>query len=208
MANVIPGLLGILMLPLFILTLFGGIVAEIWLLCIGEWETACLGLAFFFVKRYLLSLFFLPTLLFAPLTIRNAERKNWSGTFLFGTLTQLVTHVGIIAWCIGIMLLFLWQSTTSSWLPCLILAYSISTGALSQAAAADAKRNPDTSLASTTTSFAMFAYIIVILFAIFSEISILSILIIFGCCMTISFLLGTAAFIGLIQKEKKFSHHA
>ena len=205
MGALIAGMMGIIMLPLLLLARYGGIVAAIWLGVIGQWKIVGAALILFFCRRLLLSILFFPTLIFAPFIMRCSENRNWSGLLFCGFLSQLLSHICILIWCFGILLLFLAPATRDSFIPCFLMAYSVSIGTLSQAAAADAEHNPDGSLAATTTSFAMLAYLIVALFEFIPGLESPGAIIIFAGAMVISFILSILSTIAFIQKEKSSS---
>jgi hypothetical protein len=96
--NVINKIIEILSIPILILNWLGRIIAGIWLAFLGEWGLIFIGIVLLFTSRFILSIFMLPRLLFAPVGVRLYEKKNplW---YLFVILSQFYTNLLIVGTC-------------------------------------------------------------------------------------------------------------
>ena len=88
----------LLILPILILNMLGGIIAGIWLAFLGEWKLIGIGILLFFTSHFSLSLLMLPAILLAGTAMYFYE-KNSPLKHLFGFLPQFYTNLLIVGTC-------------------------------------------------------------------------------------------------------------
>jgi len=124
----LTGIFSALSFPLFILNMFGGIIAGVWLVVLGEWREIGFGVLIFFVSTFLLRLILMPTVLFGLPTAYFANRKNTLGIIFFSSLGSIYIYGMITIWCCWIFFLFVRNLTPANTIPTLIWSYGIATG--------------------------------------------------------------------------------
>ena len=126
LVSVMIKLINLLTFPLLIFNLFGGIIAIIWLLVLGEWQVIVFGFITASLSPYIIGLLLLPRLLFHLYLERNNNKKNPG--FWFSLLGNFYLMLAVILWSLGVLYLNLELATSSTFVPVIILSYSIATG--------------------------------------------------------------------------------
>lgn len=115
----------LLIAPLFILNMVGGIGAGIWLAILGQWSSLGIGIVAMLASHFLLGLLMMPGLALGAPAIYFAN-KGWSlvaAPFLL--LTQAYTYVLIGGWCLLVFSFFMGKANAASFWPFLIWSYSV-----------------------------------------------------------------------------------
>ena len=121
--------MSLLMLPLMILNLVGGLASGIWLAFLHKWPILILGaLLGFFGGKPISLMLLVGGALFGTPAIRLSERgKNGLGLFfVFLNGAFLVTLISV--WCLGIFAICLAGADSASRIPLTIWAYGVATG--------------------------------------------------------------------------------
>ena len=179
----IESLLTSLTFPIMILNAFGGLIAGIWLILLGEWGLIFLGIFLILISSFVVSIALLPNLLIAgPAALAFNGGNKGLGIF-FGSLSIIYTIILITYWCIWVLWLFVSSATTVSLMPLLIWSYGVALAPWVYLAQKDQQAGEnDFSLASVF--FAEVAYIISILLLLFGA-TMWTIIIIFGVIMLV-----------------------
>ena len=176
-------LLSVLVVPLGILNMFGGIISGIWLAILGEWGLIGYGILALFVSGMGLGLAMAPGLIFAAPAAAMLEKGNKVGWYFFGLLSTIYT-VGILtAWCILVLVYYTKYADSNSIIPVLIWSYGIATGPIVWLAQKDLQSGNE--YAMITTFFIEVAYILTILAILLVGVSLLNVLVLFGVVMSI-----------------------
>jgi len=197
--------LTVLVIPIMILNILGGIVSGIWLAILGEWGEIIQGIIFMVISVFTISFALIPGLLFAgPAIIAIEKGKKFVGMF-FGFLNLLYTVILITVWCIWIMWLFVSSASESSFIPLLIWSYGIAFAPWMYMA--QKEQQGDGNDASTfIIFFAQLSYIIAMIMA-FLGATIGTIAIIFGTIMVIGAILQILIASATIITEKQDKNH-
>lgn len=171
-----------LSVPLVALNLLGGAVSGIWLAVIGDWHAVGLGVLCLVVSASTMDFALIPTMLFAAPAIAFAQRGKTFGLLCFSFLSSLYTLGLVTAWCCGILLLFVRDSTQSNLIPRLIWSYGVATAPWAYLAS---KGGPGSeNVASMVATFlAEVGYIVVVLLVLLSSITFLGVIGVFGAFM-------------------------
>lgn len=176
-------LLSVLLVPLGIINMFGGIISGIWLAILGEWSLIGSGILALLVSGMGLGLAMAPGLVFSGPAIVMLEKGNKIGGYLFGLLSTIYT-VGILtAWCIFVLVYFTKRANADSIIPVLLWSYGIATSPIIWLAQKDLQSGNE--YAMITTFFVEVAYILTILAILFVGVSLLNVLVLFGVVMSI-----------------------
>jgi hypothetical protein len=160
-------LMTILMMPLMILNLLGGIVSGIWLIVLGEWRMIFLGICFLFVSHWIISIALMPgMLLVMPAMLAIQKGKKVIGSIL-GSLNILYTMILITIWCLYIMAMFVNMASDKSIVPALIWSYGVALGPWMYLAQKDQLGGGGSSFSAITTLLAQIAYITTIIMFFF-----------------------------------------
>jgi hypothetical protein len=120
---------GVILVPIQIINIFGGVVSFIWLAVLGDWSPLLYGIVLSVVAtQFLLTLLGLPALGLGLIAAALLD-KGWRVSavpFLF--LGKLYTCALMAAWCIVVYAFFLKDSTDQTNLPLLIWSYGVATG--------------------------------------------------------------------------------
>lgn len=88
MQKYIYGIVSILMVPLFVLNSFGGIISGIILAIGGDWTPLLLGVVFIFIGAFIVSLLLLPSLLLGSAALYFYNKKSVIGFTLLTFISQ------------------------------------------------------------------------------------------------------------------------
>jgi hypothetical protein len=100
-------------------------VAVIWLMILGEWWAV--GLAFLSLfSHFLLAIALLPAMAFA-VPAAALSRSRPAAAMALGIPGLLYTAALITVWCMGALTYLLSRATPASWIPLMLLAFSIGT---------------------------------------------------------------------------------
>lgn len=121
-------LIAAIMIPFMLLNAFGGIVAGIWLVILGEWSAIFLGIAILFVGAFAVSLLLAPGMGLAGVGVIALERGNKFAGWFFLLLASPWTYIVIIVWEIAIFNMFGKRVTTDNVIPMWLWSYGAATG--------------------------------------------------------------------------------
>lgn len=200
------GIISVLMVPIMLLNLLGGIVSGIWLAILGEWGVIGRGIFFIFISSFLISIALMPALLFAGPAAMALERGKKMIGMIFGALSILYTVGLITIWCIWVLVTFVNQATTSSIIPMLIWSYGIALAPWMYLAQKD-QQGGGNEFSIFTTFFAQVAYIITIILVLAGA-DLNAILITFGAIMIIGSVLQVVIAFGSEIKKSFASKEA
>lgn len=173
-------LLGVLIVPLTILNVFGGIVSGIWLAVLGEWGLIGFGILMLIFSGMFLGLVLAPGVIFALPAAAMLEKGNKLGGYFFGLLSNVYT-VGILtAWCIAVLIYYINRADSDSLVPILIWSYGVATGPIMWLA-----QKEQNEYAMITTFFVELAYVMTILAILFVGVSLPTVMVLFGAIMTV-----------------------
>ena len=176
-------LLSVLVVPLGILNMFGGIISGIWLAILGEWGLIGYGILALFVSGMGLGLAMAPGLIFAAPAAAMLEKGNKVGGYFFGLLSTIYT-VGILtAWCILVLVYYTKHADSNSIIPLLVWSYGVATGPIVWLAKKELQSGNE--YAMLTTFFIELAYILAILAILLVGVSLLDVIVLFGVIMSI-----------------------
>ena len=113
MKNFLTGLFGLVMVPLFIINAFGGIVALIWLIIEKEWNLVITGVIAFFGSTLLLGIAFLPALGLQALGAILWEKNIKVLSFPILVIALLINIIIISLW-VGVVYLYGYENYRSS----------------------------------------------------------------------------------------------
>lgn len=88
----------ILIVPIMLMNVGGGIFGGVWLAFLGEWRLILIGLLVLVASNWLLSFLLMLAMPIAGLTVYFYERKN-PLRHVFGFLSQLYTNILIVGTC-------------------------------------------------------------------------------------------------------------
>jgi len=153
---------GILVLPVFLLNLAGGVVSGLWLAYLGDWRSIGFGFLVALISRFLTVAFIPGVLVFGGISA-GCFTKNWNVPgLLFLFLSNVYVSAITIAWCLGVLVFFHERATALTFIPLLIWSYGAATGVLAGMAQKDGE--PTTVFNAVFLQIAYIAAIIEIIF--------------------------------------------
>lgn len=122
-------LVQLIVFPIMLLNIFGGIAGAVWLLFLGDWRLALVGVVVSVIASNIL---FLPLglgVLFSGGAIASLNSRHYVIGFILGLLGATWTFTIITAWCVLVFTTVLAaQQVDEPRLPFLLLAYATATG--------------------------------------------------------------------------------
>jgi hypothetical protein len=186
--------------PLMVLNLFGGIVSGIWLAVLGEWSLIIKGIAATVIAPFPLGLVLLPSLVFvipaAPLIERG--RIIMASPFILMTMTYTVGVISV--WCAAVFYYFMYDVSSETAIPTLIWSYGVAVGPWTFLGQKDLQSDPNSKV-MISVFFAQVGYIVTGLIFIFGGSTIDELAIIFFGIMMIAILIQFL--IALIEERHK-----
>ena len=123
--DIMRSLLSLLVFPITILNLMGGIGSAIWLALLGKWNFIGAGLLAGVVSSALIPFVLMPNLLLAL----PAQSLIQRGSGLLGAplviLSQFYTFAVIAAWCMSVFYFCMKIADASTFLPLLFWSYGV-----------------------------------------------------------------------------------
>lgn len=188
MKSMLSYFLALFMYPLTLSTNLGGAISGIWLLILGDWITVLYGIVGYVVSGFGLVFLMAPILRWTNLCASNlAEngRKGFSHLFFF--IGTAYSNIVVAAWCIFVLFFLTNNANNSSFIPSVILSYSVATyPLLSVAVPQIERRGGDFSLISMY--LAQLAAMLVIILVIFFNASINISFYVFGVTLLVAIL--------------------
>ena len=177
----------ILLIPIFIINMLGGIISGIWLAILGEWGLIGYGLLALIISSFIIGIALIPAMIFAAPSIALIEKGHKFIGYIIGMLGMIYT-IGILsAWCLVVLITYMREATPDSIIPVLIWSYGVATGPISYMAQKEMQSGNEFS--GITTFFLQIAYIITILAILFIRINFFDVLVIFGVVMTVAIII-------------------
>lgn len=174
------------------LALLGGIVSGIWLAILSEWGSLGLGILFFSILMFALSIVLLPYALLAAPGAYFADKGKTFGAFFFGALSNLYIIAVITVWCCGVFYVFISDATnfmainsSSSLIPRLIWSYGVAIGPWAYMTS----KERDSVASVLSTFFAALAYVAIIFMGIFGPVNLFQALKMFAVSMLGGFII-------------------
>ncbi len=192
----------LLMFPLMILNMLGGIVSGIWLAILGDWWAIGYGVAGLFLSSFFLAPLLIPAMLvLAPaMYFLNKGRTLLAAPFIL--LGNLYTVVLMSGWCLGIFIFFMTRADSDNYIPLLLWSYGAALGPWVYMA--QKEQQSGTSGGETISIFfAEVAYIIIALMLVFSRSSMLGMSVIFLCIMGIGLLAQFGVAFAVLREQKR-----
>jgi hypothetical protein len=174
----------VLLVPLGIMNLLGGLISGIWLAFLGHWGLIGYGFLIIAFASFGIGFAMMPSLLFAVPAMSLIEKGNNFFGYIFLLLSSLYTYGILTLWCILILTYYMNQVDNDSIIPVLIWSYGVATGPIGFIA--QKERNEYSVIA---TFFIKIAYFISIISIYFIGLTFLNLLIIFGITMSIGLLI-------------------
>jgi hypothetical protein len=195
-------LLAVIVVPLAILNVLGGIVSGIWLAVLGEWGIIGIGVLLAVGDAVFLGIALIPGLLLAAPAAHFVNEGRTVPAVFFVGLSSAYTLGLITAWCCGILFLCVRDATTSDIVPRLIWSYGVAIGPWAYMASKE--QGPGAEGFSSTVSlfFAQLAYVAIIFLVLFSPISRIGAVKVFGGFMAVG-LIAQIVFAVLFLEEQK-----
>ena len=197
-------MLSILMLPIFILNLLGGIVSGIWLIVLGKWGMFLHGILIALFGSYLITLLSLPAmfLLMMP-TAYFYEKKQMALGTIFGFLNLIYTIALITFWCLTIMLYFINSSNERSLMPAIIWSYGVALGPWMYMASKENQGEGRNEFSALTVLWTQISYIIAMIM-FFSGALFPTIVRTFMVCMLLLIVLEGVIFLLMAKNDPVF----
>lgn len=192
----------LLMVPLILLNVLGGIVSGIWLGILGEWWAIGYGLAGLFLSHFLLAFALMPGMLVLGPAMFFLNRGN---TFLaapFVFLGNLYTSALMAGWCLVVFYFFSSRADFDSYIPLLIWSYGVALGPWVYMAQKERQSGTEGG-ESISIFFAQVAYIVIALMAVFSRSSLLDLAVVFVCIMAVGMLIQFGIAFAMLREQKK-----
>jgi len=190
--------------PLIIMNLLGGIVALIWLICLGQWRVIFAGLLSFLCATFLISFALAPGFLFGLVAVAVSSKKPDSRFVLVtsAALSQLYTTAVITAWGSIVLYFCLRMATPSSLLPVLLFGYEVATGPWAALAARD-QQSDSRSNSVFHVLFLSVGYVIAAASPWLGGISVPTSFIILAVTMAVSWVFQLVIFIAEFSAERR-----
>lgn len=187
----------IIMLPMLLLNMLGGIVSGIWLIFIGEWRMLLLGVAIIVGGNLIASIALMPGMVLTvpgmALHESGGARKSLAYPLLFGGILWI--YLVMSAWAIGAFIIFMRSADSRSWIPLLIWSYGVATAQWTYMAQ---KETDSSDFSVFAVMFLQIAYLVLMVMVSFFKTTIGHAIIGFLIVMGICFLLHIAwAFMSL-----------
>jgi len=119
----ILGGMALLLIPIMLLNIFGGIIAGIWLIILGQWWALGYGLVLLLVSTFGLAFVLMPGMfLFAmPGAYLLSRRSPLAYPFL--VLAPLYTLGVMTLWCVWVYYMYMQRADARSFIPLLVWSY-------------------------------------------------------------------------------------
>jgi hypothetical protein len=151
-------------LCLLIVNTFGGLVAGIWLLAMGEWRLVVLGFLLSFIMPTAWSIASIPMLGFAALLFTRSEQPNRPAVAAGGFVLSIWNAALISMWCASVFFLFTGKIEEGTTLPLLLWAYSTTMAPLAYMAS---KEPPDSHGTALGMFLALVLYVVLLVTYLF-----------------------------------------
>jgi hypothetical protein len=193
-------LVQLLMLPLIVLNMLGGIVAMVWLAILGQWHMLGIGLALLFGTTFALGFALMPQMLLAAPAVLLYEKGQKALGFFFGGLALLYVYALVTAWCGAVLWYSMERVTTANLLiPILLWSYGVATGPWAFMASKE-----DNIGSAFTVFFSRVGYIIMGLMILFGYPSFYDVMKMFIAVMLVG-LFASLIFVGISSRQSRVS---
>ena len=182
--DAISRIITVLLVPLGIMNMLGGLISGIWLAFLGHWALIGYGFLIIAFASFGIGFAMMPSLLFAVPAMSLLEKGNKFFGYIFLLLSTLYTYVILTLWCLLILAYYMNQVDNDSIIPVLIWSYGVATGPIGFIAQ---KEQNEYSMISTF--FIQIAFLISIISIYFIGLTFLNLLILFGITMSIGLLI-------------------
>lgn len=194
-------LLSLLVFPMTILNLMGGIGSAVWLAVIGKWNFIGAGLLAAVVSSALIPFVLRPNLLLAI----PAQSLIQKGSVPLGAplliLSQSYIYAVIIAWCMSVFYFSMREADPSTFLPLLFGSYWVSLSPLRAISRRESQAGMDAS--TMTTMFAQLGFIAVIVCAIFFRPPFRDLVVVFSLMILLGLVIQTGTALAAISVEAR-----
>lgn len=132
----------VLVLPVIVLNMFGGIVGYVWLAILGQWKLIGIGLIALFISTMWLGIALAPGLVFSGPGIALITRRHYVTGGLLMLIGEAWTYAGMFVWCAAAFLIGInaWDATPSHPIyPFLLWIYATATGPFTYAASRESE---------------------------------------------------------------------
>lgn len=135
-------LIAVLMLPIIVLNVLGGIIGGIWLLINGDWGTFFRGLGYMFFGAFAVSILLLPGMALAVPMAKLLEDRREKLAFVVALPALLWTYGAVMISCLWV---FSWimSRVEGSPIPYLLWSYAVATAPWSYMAQKDSQTGND-----------------------------------------------------------------
>lgn len=181
-----------LTIPLAFLNIFGGIVAGIWLMILGEWSVLISGVVAFLLSNWILAFALLPSLGLTVAAISGLEKGRKLQFVVSAFLSNLYVVILMVVWCVGVLYYYVSNATPSSLVPIVIWSYGIATGPWSYMASKEGQPGEGGGFGSTLlVLLSEIAYVVVGFIVLFGSVLLIDVIWIFSGFMVIALIIQT-----------------
>jgi hypothetical protein len=177
--------LAALSVPIGLLNIFGGIIAAIWLICLGIWKPIGVSFGLLFVGAWILSIALMPNLIFAIPAAKAAEKGHVGTAVFIGFFSMLYTAAVMVVWSFNIMKTYSHMGPVSAQWPLLLLSYGAATGPWAYMASKESQGPHGNPHSAIWMLFLSVGYAIAAGARLFSHAPFHTCLLILGICMII-----------------------
>lgn len=194
------GLITILVVPLIILNIFGGIVSGVWLAVLGEWSTIGKGLLMAVVGAFFCGTAIMPSMIFSFPGLKLYEKGGLLKVFAFPLMLIGLLWIFIVmgGWGLFSFKILLKDADQSSLLPMCIWAYGAAVGPWTYMASKENNEHSEFSVIFLQIASLIFA----IMIAFDLGHPLIAILVFLGI-MLLAFLLTIGSFLQLLLADAR-----
>lgn len=185
-------LMSLLVIPLMLLNMLGGLVSGIWLAILGQWWAIGFGILGLIISRFLIGLALMPSLALSAPAMMLLEKGRVAPAIPLLILNTLYTYGVITAWCMFVFFFFMRSATHESFIPLLIWSYGAATGPWAVMAAEEQRGGSSADGSAIAIFFSQLAYVAVGVTAIFFDTSKEDLTALFSAIMGLAMLLQFA----------------
>lgn len=156
----------VIMMPILVINLFGGIFSGIWLAILGEWGEIGRGILLGLVSTFAISFALMPSLIFTMPALWAMKRGKKFIAILSAAGSAAYVIALISFWCLFVLGAFVSSATDKSIIPMLIWSYGVALGPWIWLAQKDQQTNGN-EYSVLTTLFAEFSYLIAMVLVLF-----------------------------------------
>jgi len=183
--------IGVLMVPLIFINLFGDLISAIWLAVLGQWWAIGYGVLLLF-STLVLGIVMTFGLVFSAPAVALIERGRTILAFPLLFLSQVYTYAIITIWCTSVFIFFMSHTDRGTFWPLLIWSYGVALGPWEYMAQQELQGGVN-EYSSMTTFFAQIGYILIAVILILAGGTFFQLATVFTAIMLVGMLIQTSA---------------